>query len=263
MRRALALTWMLMACGPDFAAVQAADDVASYDAWVREQGTSGSSGRHALARLDVLLKEKARLAKDVSAYDRWLELFPTHGDREEIVGERQKLLFDQAEAAGTPEAWQAFLDGCPDAPADRKAEAELGMAAAQYAPSLDIGPVEVGPINLARDPAGPKNGFVYSATITNKGAQTADLLRMNLVFLDASGAPLQFVTTTIAAPPGTERIPPEQQQPMGPGDKRMFFYMTGKKIEGAAKHLIVPSRARLRASDAAAPPAQPPATPSP
>jgi hypothetical protein len=263
MRVAIAWMWMLMACGPDFAAVQAADDVASYDAWIREQGPTGSSGRHALARLDVLLKEKARLAKDVTAYDRWLELFPAHGDREEIVGERQKLLFDQAEAAGTTAAWQAFLDGCPDAPGDRKAEAALGLAAASYASSLQIGPVEVGPINLARDPAGPKNGFVYSATITNSGAKTIDLLRMNLVFSDASGAPIQFVTTTIAAPPGTERIPPEQQQPMGPGDKRMFFYMTGKKIEGAVAQAVVPARARFAAVAPAPSPADPPTATTP
>lgn len=259
MRPRLALALLLMACAPDFEPVRAADDVASYDAWVRDQGTSGSSGRHALARLDILLKEKARLSKDVAAYDRWLELFPGHADRDEIVAEREKLLFEKAETAGTPEAWKAFLDGCPDAAADRVAEAKLGQDAAAYAPSLDIGAIEVGPINLARDPAGPKNGVVYSATITNKGDKTIDLLRINLVFLDSTGAPMQFVTTTIAAPPGTERIPPEQQQAMGPGDKRMFFYMTGKKFEGSTQQRLVPARARI----AAAPPATPTPTEAP
>jgi hypothetical protein len=239
---ALSLSLGLGACDP-FEDVKKADTIEAFEGWLAENPDPSSQTRLALQRLDELYLERARTQRDVAAFDKWLARFPKDTDAAKVAEEREAMLFAIAEEAGTEAGWKAFLDAAPQANVKRKAAAAEGAAAAQYAGKLAISPVEIKPVNLARDPAGEMNGTGFFAEVTNQGDQTLAVLWFNLLLLDGEGKVAQRADAPVAATADRGRIRKELLAPLKPGETRTFYWGTDQLPAGFAQQArLVPSR---------------------
>jgi len=219
---------LALACGPSFHEVQKADSIEAYEAFI-EAAPNSPSITMAEIRLEELYLEKAREEKTLEAYDVYLGLYgdnPKSQLSEKAVEEREEFLYAWAEESNSVEAWQKWLDEYPKGDKKRKQEARRRVGMNAYVDSLDIGPVEVEPVNLAEDPDGPLDGYLFSADVTNNGDKTITTLNMELQYFDAEGNVIDKDRWPLVAPqaPGNMPIEEEWKVPVKAGETRTYWY---------------------------------------
>lgn len=217
-----------IACGPSFHEVQKADSIAAYEAFI-EAAPNSPSITMATIRLEELYLEKAREEKTLEAYDVYLDRYqgdPKSQLVDKAIEEREEFLYAWAEDSNSVEAWQKWLDEYPKGSKKRKQEARRRVGMNAYVDSLDIGPVEIEPVNLAEDEDGPLDGFLFSAEVTNNGSETIATLNMELQYLDVEGNVIDKDRWPLVAPsaPGNMPIEEEWKVPVKAGETRAYWF---------------------------------------
>lgn len=237
-RAALVLFALLAGCD-DFHAVQQADTIEAYEAWIAENPDHRMM-LHATTRLEDLYLERARGAGSLAAYDAYLARFPEGVYRDKAMAEREAFLFDQAAARDTVAAWEAFLAEYPRASKKRKAAARAAIAVAGYREHLTLSPPRLERVNLAEDPEGPLDGWAVRVDVTNTGEETLQTLILG------AELPAGLREWPVAAP--TWRVPLEEElrAPLRPGETRTWTWTTGELPESFEGELVVrPTSIRL------------------
>ncbi|HJN75138.1 MAG TPA: hypothetical protein QGF58_14510 [Myxococcota bacterium] len=236
----------LLACGPSFHEVQKADSIEAYEAFIQAAPNSPSITM-AEIRLEELYLEKARKDKTLEAYDHYLEMYqgnPKSQLAEIAVEEREEFLYAWAEDSNSVEAWQTWLDEYPKGSKKRKQEARRRVAMNAYVDQLEIGRVEIEPVNLAEDPDGALDGYLFTSEVTNTGTRTITTLNMELQYLDIEGNVIDKDRWPLVAPqaPGNMPIEEEWKVPVKPGETRAYWYtdMAPEAVGWSKKARLVP-----------------------
>lgn len=247
MRSALLTLAFLAACADPYADAERANTVEAWEAYLASDAASGSKKSLADTKLSVLLAEQARKTNTVAAYDAYLKRWPKGPAVEELSKARGDAAFLDAEKAGTPEAWKAFLEENPQAEGALRQKAAGFAEVAAYG-GVKVEDVSVAKVNLANDPKGPKNGWEVRAKVTNAGDKTLKWLNLTAYYLDSSGNRLTSKSYPVVAPTGPGGLPIEEvyQKPLPPGESRTWAYGTEDVPQGwSEKASVVASGLRF------------------
>lgn len=235
----------LAACADPFAAAQKADTIEAYEQYLAEH-PDGRFAIQAKSRLEQLSYEKARAEKSLEAYDAYLERFPDGALHAKALAEREEFLFEWARATDTLAAWEKFLDEYPKAQKERRNKARNMVAVHGYREHLTIGEPVVEQVNLAENPDGPKDGWGFSADVTNNGPETIASLWLTIEYLDANGRALDSREWPVVAPRFPVPMEEEHLLPMKSGETRRWFWSTGSLPDTWSQQVrLYPSRIEL------------------
>lgn len=229
----LALT--LVACGDNFADVQAEDTIEAYEEFLKNNPDTRFK-MEAEDRLETLYIKKAR-EEGLEGFDAYLERFPEGNQREAAMEERQNFLFAWAEEQNTKEAWEQFLEEYPKAKKEKKRKAEAMIKVHKYLPNLEVGAPNIEQINLAEDPEGPLDGWKISAEVTNNGKTTIEELKLTMVYLDEEGRKVGSKDWPAVAPYWKVPIEEEHKKPLATGDSIVWNWTTGNTPEGWSRQV--------------------------
>ncbi len=245
----------LVACGPSFHEVQKQDTIEAYEAFLAE---APNDPNVTLARihLEELYLERARSEKTLAGYDLYLSKYQADTNAQHVASaleERETFLYDEALSLNTGEAWNAYLEEYPKGDKKRKQEARRRIKMMEHRSDLEIGPCEMEPINLAEDPDGPLDGFMWTAEVTYKGQGAVETLNMELQHLGSDGAPIEIDKWPLVAPsaPGNMPIEEEWKVPVKSGEMRTFWFsdMAPEAPGWAKKCKLVPVGIKLVGED--------------
>ncbi len=163
----LALVLAASACDT-FPQVRQQDTIEAYEKYLAEHPDSNYAAE-AKGRLETLMYEKAKTDQTLEAYDAYMKRFPNGMFAEKARNEREKFLWEWADETHTVEGWDRYLSEYPQHDAKKVREARRRKMAAEYAPNVKIGEITREKVNLAEDPEGPLNGWLFKADITNGG----------------------------------------------------------------------------------------------
>lgn len=231
---------LIAGCSDPYGDAQKADTITAYETFIRE---NPKSPKRAMAemRTEQLYLEKARNEKTLAAYDLYLDNFPKGTLREKATEERRDFLLKWAEKEDTPPAWKKFLDEYPtgNVRQQRMAKSRLNMAMHRH--TVSTGPVRMEQVNLANDPAGPKNGYGFYVDFTNKGKQPIERLNVMIQYLGENGSVLGSEKWPAVAKRLPAGLPFEEgfDKPIAPGETRTWEWSTGTIPEGWNKKVNV------------------------
>lgn len=240
--RMLSLLILLAGCADPYGDAKKADTIEAYEAFLGSD-PSGSERLGAEQRLEELLVARAEETHAVADYDKLLQRFPKSRQAKKMREGRANAAFAAAEADGSADAWKAFLDENAEADGALKKKARAMVAVAEYKDKLAITEPKVEQVNLAEDPKGPKDGWGFSATVTNNGDKSLEFLTMEVQLLDAAGKKLKAFTYPLAGKvgPGGMSLPEEYTKPLEPTQSRTWVYTTGDVPENWSQQVkIVP-----------------------
>lgn len=248
--RSIVLFLLLAACADPFGDAKKVDTIEAWETYLATEPT-GSDKLAADTRLEQLLVERALTSTKLSDYDEVITRYPKSRSLAKVQAARALAHFATAEAENTPAAWEAFIKENPTADASMRKKANARVEVAGYIDKLQIGEVKVEEVNLAEDPKGPKDGWGFTAEVTNTGDKTLDFLTLEVQLLDASGGKLVAKSYPLAGTtgPGGMSLPEEYTKPLKPGDKRVWVYTMGEIPEGWSKQVrLVPTALRFNGS---------------
>jgi hypothetical protein len=100
------------------------------------------------------------------------------------------------------------------------------------------------PVNLAEDPNGPKNGWGFTSTVTNKGTRLVRDLRFTITLKSPAGADITHAEWPVVAKVWPLPIEDEHKVPMKPGDTRVWSWTSDDPAPGVWKQqaTLVPTR---------------------
>lgn len=223
---ALALT----ACD-SFPEARKADTIEAYEKYLEENPTSNYAAE-AKGRLETLMYEKAKTEKSLEAYDAYLKRFPRGIFHEKAIKEREVYLWEWAVDTHTPEGWDRYLTEYPQHDAKKVRKARKRKEAAKYIGNVALGELSMEPANLAENPDGPKDGWMFKADITNNGEETLKYLQITIRFLDGSGKAIGEEKWPVVSSDYGVPVEEEKKVPMAPGDTRTWDLLTGSVPEG-------------------------------
>lgn len=218
---------MLLAagCSDPFATAQEADTVEAYEKYLQDN-PSGAYRLQAEARAEELMLERAREEKTLEAYDAVLARFPEGALKEKVTEEREGFLWAWADEQDSVEGYQKYLDEYPRGNSTRKnrEEARRRLKVAENKDRLEISPLTIEQVNMAKDPDGPLNGWGFYADITNVGDAPIQTLWLQVSLLDDDGKVIDtkkepLVDTVL---PGRGWAPDEFKAPLKPSETREF-----------------------------------------
>lgn len=220
---------LFMGCADPYADAQKADTIESWDNYLTKEKPSGSEKSSAEQRLSELMVQKARTAHTLEAYDAAIKRFPKHKDIKKLIAERMDVSWDIANKANTVDSWKKFLDENPDAPKIQRERARGFVGVLEYG-KITVGEVKAEEVNLAEDPKGPKDGWGFTATITNAGDQDIEYMNVEIQYLDAAGLVVGSEKWPLVAQNGPANMPvtSETKQPLKAGQSRVWEYSTNK-----------------------------------
>jgi hypothetical protein len=252
--RLVLLFLLAIGCDDPYADAEKINTVEGWESFLASD--PGDSDRlNAETKLEALLVEKATGSTKVEDYDAVIKRFPKSRSLKKMQEGRANAAYAIAEQENTAASWQKFLDENPNADGTQKKKATARVQMASYQDKLTIGDVKVEEVNLAEDPKGPKDGWGFTAEITNSGDKTLDYLNMEIQLLDAGGAKLKAMSYPAAAQsgPGGMPLPEATTKPFAPGEKRVWTYSTGEVPEGWSKQVrLVPVAVRFSGAPATA-----------
>jgi len=236
MIRFLFVALLLAGCDDPYGDAKKADTIEAYQKYL-DTRPEGADALLAESRLEELMISKAEETKAVADYDAVLTRFPKTKKLEDVQKGRAAAAFALAEKDGSADAYKKFLDEDPFADGALKKRAKTMVDVAAFAPTVAISDPVVTEVNLANDPKGPKDGFGFTAEVTNNGTQALEYANLELQFLDAGGSKLKAVTYPVASPTGPGGMPIEEvyTKPLAPAEKRTWSYSTGDVPEGWAE----------------------------
>ncbi len=229
----LLLTTLLSACADPYGDAKTADTIEAWDAYLATAPT-GTNGIQAKTRLEALMVARAESSHALADYDSVLTKFPATGKKKAMIEGRANAAFALAEEANTAEAFTSFLMANPAADGALKKRAKQLGDVAEFAARLTIAPPVVVEVNLAHDAAGPKDGWGFSAAVTNNGDVALEYANIELQYLGADGKKIKAVAYPVAAEMGPGRMPIEEalQKPLAPAETRTWSYETNDVPEG-------------------------------
>lgn len=214
----------LSACDP-YPQVEKTNTIEAYEQYLAEHGSS-TYAPQAIGRLETLMIEKAREEKSLEAYDAYLERFPQGIFRKDAYKEREAHLWDWADMQNTVPAWEKYLEEYPSFEAKKVRKARRRKDTAAYLPNLQIGDVSMKKVNMAEDPEGPLNGYLFTADVTNKGDQTLTYLQFTVRFLGDDGKVLGDGSWPVVSSNYGIPVEEEKKIPIQPGETRTWELMT-------------------------------------
>lgn len=215
-----------------------AEKAGTIEAWTTflASNPSGTERLKGETQLEILMQKAAEASGKPEDYEAFIKRFPKSKSLKRMQEARAKAAWSAAEAANSPAGWKQFLDENDYADPALKKKARAMVAVAEYRDSLPIGEVKIEEVNLAEDPKGPKNGWGFSAEVTNSGDKTIEYLILELTYLDAAGAKLKADSYPLVAPSfGRMPVAEAITKPLAPGGKRTWSYSAGEMPEGWAK----------------------------
>jgi len=216
----------LTACGDNFAAVQKADTIEAYEAFLTDNPESRWT-MQATARLEDLYLAKARDDKSLEAYDAYLERFPEGALRKKALDEREEFLFDWATSEDTKEAYEKFLAEYPKGDKKRKKKAQRMIEVHDYLPHVALSDTRVEQVNMAEDPKGPKDGWGFTVDVTNNGTSAIADMRLLIQYLSPEGGVLREKEWPVVAPKFPIPMEEEKLVPIAPGETRSWLWTDG------------------------------------
>jgi hypothetical protein len=234
--RTLLLALFLAACADPYADAEQAGTIEAWESYLATGNPSASQKLTAEQKLEALLVAKAEETKAIPDYDAVIKRYPKSKSIKKMKEGRATAAFNVAESENTVDAWKRFLDENDTADGALKKKARDRMAVAEYVDKLGISEVKAEQVNLAEDPKGPKDGWGFSAEITNNGDKTIEYLNMELQFLDAAGKKIGASTQpAVGANKGGMPTAETQLKPLAPGEKRAWAFSTGEVPDGWAE----------------------------
>lgn len=228
----LLLALSLTGCADPFGDAKKADTIEAWQAYL-DTSPTGSHKLNADNRLEELMINRANETKKVADYDAVLKRYPNTRQKKKLIESRAEAAYAAAEITNTADAWKAFLDENDGADAILKKKARKNVHVFEYVDKLSISEPVVTQVNLAEDPKGPKDGWGFSANITNNGDKTLAYLNIEVLLLDDAGTKLKAMTYPAVATtgPGGMPIAEAAQKPLAPGETRAWSYSTGEVPE--------------------------------
>jgi tetratricopeptide (TPR) repeat protein len=220
------LVALLTACGDDFTAVQKADTIEAYEAYL-EANPDSRWTLQAEGRLEGLYLEKARAEDSLEAYDAYLERFPKGTLRAKAFEEREEFLFDWARGEDTQASWQTFLDEYPKGDKKRRKQAERMIEVHEYLDKVTLSDTRVEQVNMAEDPKGPKDGWGFAVDVTNNGDESITDMRLVIQYLSPEGGVLREKEWPVVAPKFPIPMEEEKLVPIAPGETRTWWWTDG------------------------------------
>lgn len=207
------------------------DSPESYESFLAKYPESAEAPR-LRTRIDELRFSRAKADKSSQAMRDYL----THHPDGTFVDEARKLEDEiahrEAAHAHTPEAYVAYLDSHPDGTFVE--EARFAHDQLTYLPKITIADQRVEPINMARDPKGPLNGWEIFAEVVNGGDRSLRTVEMAIDYLSPNGSPVKSDKWWAVAPDlGGFPTPPEMKPTLHPGQSRTFRWTTAEVPDGA------------------------------
>ncbi len=184
-------------------------------------------------RIDELRFLHAKGAKSSQAMRDYLTHHPDGAHVDEARKLEDEIAYREAAHEHTPDAYVGYLDSHPDG--GFVEEARFAHDQLTYLPKLDIGEITVEPINMARDPKGPMNGYEVTADVTNGGHRSLRTVEMAIDYLSSDGKAVKSDKWWAVAPDlGGFPTPPEMKPTLHPKQSRQFKWTTAEVPDGAA-----------------------------
>jgi hypothetical protein len=230
-RAVLLVAVLTVAACDNFSAVQEADTIEAYEAYLAENPTTRWK-LQAEGRLEDLYLIKAKQDKSLDGYDAYIKRFPQGKLMERAMAERQEFLFQWAQAENTEEAWKKFLEQYPRCEKKQREQAEKAIKMAQNLGSLTIGAVVQERVNLAEDPNGPLNGFSFDVDVTNNGTRDISYMAMAISFLGDDDVVLHRKEWPVVSRYWSIPIEEEKKQPIKAGQTVTWNWTDGNMPDG-------------------------------
>ncbi|MFT7522112.1 MAG: tetratricopeptide (TPR) repeat protein [Kiritimatiellia bacterium] len=227
----------LTACDP-YGEVKKQDTIEAYEQYLQANPTSNYVVQ-AKGRLEQLYMAKAEKEQSLDAYDAYLKRFPKGLFRDKARTERKQYLKDWCEEQGTVEAWQRFIDEYPTDDRREVLEAKRMQEVARYISNLSWTEPTMKQVNLAEDPEGPLNGWLFETDVTNKGDQVITYLQLTVYYLDDAGKTLGKGKWPVVS--ANYGVPVEEikKVPIKAGETRKWDLLTGEIPQGWSKKIKV------------------------
>ncbi len=204
-----------------------ADTIEAWNTYLAMPEATGSNKIEGEGRLEQLMTAKADTEKTIADYDAVIKRFPKTRNLKKLQKARTDLALTEAEATNTPEGWQKFMTENPTADGAVVKDAKNRIVMAAYGPKLTWTPLKIEQVNLAENPKGPKDGWGFSADVTNGGDKTISYLNVSLQIIDPSGAATNPIQMPAVAPTYKTPMPDTFYKPIAPGETRHWDYETG------------------------------------
>lgn len=226
--RVLALVLaLLVGCESDsFTDVQKADTIEAYEGFA--QRNPGSIYQPEIdGRLEELYFTKAEAENNAQTWKAFIEKYPKSKKAEKANAGLATFLFEEARKADTLDAWKGFLADAKAITDDQRRLAEGRSKVLEYG-KLEVGAPTVSQINLAEDPAGPKNGWGLDVEVKNSGEQPIGYLLLEVTLTGPDGAELERARYPMVSPKNPMPHPEIEEKPLAPGEARKWSYMSAK-----------------------------------
>lgn len=223
--RSLILLAALLAGCDDFPAVQKADTIEAYEAWLTE---NPESKKRLLAelRLEELYLEKAEAERSLEAYDAYLARFPEGTQRERALAEREDMLWEWAVATNTVEAYEKYIAEYPRGNKEHRAAAHRAVGVLGYIEQIKLGEVTTARVNMAEDPKGELNGWAIRVKVTNNGTSKVKKLVIQTTYVVPDKASPVTKEWPLVAPTWTLPLPDKTRRTFTPGETREWEWTT-------------------------------------
>lgn len=222
---ALVAVLTLGACDP-YPQVKRDDTIEAYETYLKEHPNSRNVMK-ANTRLQQLYWEEAEEAKTLEAYDRYMTRFPDGIFKDKAYKNREAHLYAWAEETNTVESWKKYIDTYPSFDTKKAKKAKSRMEVMGYIDRLPMGPMTMEKTNLAEDPEGPLNGYVFKVDVTNDTKKTITYLGMQILFRDADGKRIGSEKWAVVSSNFGIPVEEEKKVPIKPGETRTWELLTG------------------------------------
>jgi len=218
---------LLVGCESDsFTDVQKADSIEAYEGFA--QRNPGSIYQPEIdGRLEQLYFDKAERENTAAAWKAVIEKYPKSKKIDKANAGLATFLFEEARKTDTLDGWKSFLAEAKALTDDQRRLAEGRSKVLEYG-KLEVGAPNVMQINLAEDPAGPKNGWGLEVEVKNNGDQALGYLQLEVTLNGPDGAELERARYPMVSPKNPMPHPEIEEKPLAPGEARKWSFMSAK-----------------------------------
>jgi len=208
------------------------DSPEGYETFLAKYPDSAEAAR-IRTRIDELRFTRAKVAKSSQSMRDYLGHHPDGAFVDEARKLEDEIAYRESAHDHTPEAYVLYLDSHPDGAF--VGEARFSHDQLTYLPKIAIGELLVEPINMARDPKGPLNGWEIHSDVTNGGDRPLRTVEVAIDYLSPNGNAVKSDKWWAVAPDlGGFPTPPEMKPILQPGDSRTFQWTTAEVPDGAS-----------------------------
>jgi hypothetical protein len=218
------VAFLLAGCmGPSYDSALREDSIEAYEAFLTANPGSAYDAP-AKKRLEELYFDQASKAGTPEAWDAYLNRFPEGGAHyPQALKAASGAAWKKAQADGTPEALQVYLDKYGKGEKILAEKARGLMDWKKYG-KLELSEPRIAKVNLAEDPKGELNGWGVEVDVTNAGDATLPYVRLSVDWKGANGEDYGTRDYPLTAERWSLPATEEQQTPIKPGEKRVWSW---------------------------------------